>query len=93
MTSEHKRTLCRIASAVVLTVAALFLRIEGMPRLAAFCVPYLIAGYDVLWGALRNIIRGQVFDERFLMTVATVGAFAVGEYPEAAGVMIFFYFC
>lgn len=90
MTSEHKRTLCRIASAVVLTVAALFLRIEGMPRLAAFCVPYLIAGYDVLWGALRNIIRGQVFDERFLMTVATVGAFAVGEYPEAAGVMIFY---
>ena len=52
-----------------------------------FAVPYLIVGYDVLWGAMRNILHGQVFDEKFLMAVATLGAFAIQEYPEAAAVM------
>ncbi len=53
-------------------------------------VPYLVAGYDVLWNAIRNIFHGQIFDENFLMTLATVGAFAIGEYYEAVGVMIFY---
>ncbi|MCX7038700.1 MAG: heavy metal translocating P-type ATPase [Spirochaetes bacterium] len=56
----------------------------------AFLVPYLASGWPVLARALRNIARGRVFDENFLMTVATIGAFAIGELPEAAAVMIFF---
>ena len=55
-----------------------------------FLVPYLVIGWDVLWKAIRNIARGQVFDENFLMSVATVGALAIGEYPEAVAVMLFY---
>lgn len=90
MTKKQKRMVIRIVLAAVGCVIAYFIPVTGMWQLAVFCVPYLIAGYDVVWGALRNILRGQVFDERFLMTIATLGAFAVGEYPEAAGVMIFY---
>ncbi|MGH0051949.1 MAG: heavy metal translocating P-type ATPase, partial [Sphaerochaetaceae bacterium] len=56
----------------------------------AFLVPYAIIGYDVIWSAVRNIIRGQVFDENFLMALATVGALAIQEYPEAVAVMLFY---
>jgi len=59
-------------------------------RLAVFVAAYLILGGNVLLRALKNIARGQVFDENFLMSVATIGAFAIGEYPEAAGVMLFY---
>ncbi len=55
-----------------------------------FLVPYLVIGWDVLWKAIRNIARGQVFDENFLMSVATLGALAIGEYPEAVAVMLFY---
>ena len=58
--------------------------------LAIFIIPYLIIGYDILWKAIRNIIRGQVFDENFLMVIATFGAFFVGEYLEAVAVMLFY---
>lgn len=90
MTKKQKIVIFRIVASAVICVGAYFLPITGLLRLAVFCVPYLLVGYDVLWGALRNIIHGQIFDEKFLMTVATVGAFAVGEYPEAAGVMLFY---
>ena len=63
---------------------------RGILRLLLFLVPYLLAGGDVLWRALRNILRGQVFDENFLMAVATIGAFCIGEYPEAVLVMVFY---
>lgn len=66
--------------------------VEGIFRLLVFAVPYLASGWDVLWSAIRNIFHGQVFDEKFLMTVATLGAFGIGEYPEAAAVMIFYQF-
>jgi len=59
-------------------------------RLAVFVAAYLVLGGNVVLNALRNIARGQVFDENFLMSVATIGAFAIGEYPEAAGVMLFY---
>jgi Cd2+/Zn2+-exporting ATPase len=59
-------------------------------RLAVFIAAYLILGGNVILGALKNIARGQVFDENFLMSIATIGAFAIGEYPEAAGVMLFY---
>ena len=58
--------------------------------LLLYIVPYLIIGYDVLWRAVRNIIRGQVFDENFLMAIATIGAFVTGEYHEAVFVMLFY---
>jgi len=59
-------------------------------RLAVFIAAYLILGGDVVFWAIKNIARGQVFDENFLMSAATIGAFAIGEYPEAAGVMLFY---
>ena len=90
MNRKQKRVLYRIISAAVLTAAAWLLPLTGVWRLLAFLVPYAVIGWDVLWKALRNILHGQVFDESFLMAVATLGAFAVGEYPEAAAVMLFY---
>ena len=55
-----------------------------------FLIPYLVIGWDVLWKAVRNIMHGQVFDENFLMCVATIGALVIGEYPEAVAVMLFY---
>ena len=62
----------------------------GFVRLLIYLIPYLVIGWDVLWKAIRNIKNGQVFDENFLMSVATVGAFGCGEYPEAVAVMLFY---
>ena len=64
--------------------------IYSLPRLFLFLLPYLVIGWDVLWRAVRNIAHGQVFDENFLMALATVGALAIGEYPEAVFVMLFY---
>ena len=61
-----------------------------IPKFAVFLVSYLIIGGDVLISALKNILKGQVFDENFLMAIATVGAFAIGEYPEGVAVMLFY---
>ena len=58
--------------------------------MAAYIVSYAVIGWDVLWRAVRNICHGQVFDENFLMTLATVGAFLTGEYREAVAVMLFY---
>lgn len=90
MNKRQKRTVLRIILSAVLCVVAALLPLEGVWSFLAFLVPYLIIGYDVLWDALRNIARGQVFDEKFLMAIATVGAFAIAEYPEAAAVMLFY---
>lgn len=90
MSGKQKKNLLRIVLAAALTLIAALLPLEGGWRLAAFAAPYLAAGWDVLWDAARNIAHGQLFDEQFLMGLATLGAFAVGEYPEAAGVMIFY---
>ncbi len=90
MSRKQKKTLARIIIAAVLWVAAIFVPVEGIWVLAVFLVPYIIIGYDVLWGALRNILHGQVFDEKFLMAIATLGAFAISEYNEACAVMLFY---
>ena len=90
MTIRQKKTLIRIIAAFAVCIALYFIPLDGIWSLLLFCIPYLIAGYDVLRDAARNIIHGQIFDEKFLMAIATLGAFAVGEYPEAAGVMIFY---
>ena len=90
MTRKQKRMLIRIVASGVLFVAASVLPLSGWGRLAAFLVPYAVIGWDVLWRAVRNIAHGQVFDENFLMALATVGALAIGEYPEAVFVMLFY---
>lgn len=90
MTARQKKTLIRIISAIVLSFVVYFIPVDGIYRLLLFIVPYLVIGYDVLWSALRNIFHGQIFDEKFLMAIATIGAFATGEYPEASAVMIFY---
>ena len=90
MTRRQKKTLLRIVLAALLLIAAALLPVQGVWKALAFVVPYLVIGYDVLWSAVRGIAHGQVFDEKFLMAVATIGAFAIREYPEAAAVMLFY---
>ena len=90
MSRKQKTVLARIIISAVLCVVAGLLPIDGVWKLLAFSVPYLVIGYDVLWGAVRNIIHGQIFDEQFLMAIATLGAFAIEDYPEAAAVMLFY---
>ncbi len=90
MSRKQKKNLIRILVALVLFITVELLPLEGWWKLAAILVPYFIAGWDVLWGAIRGIAHGQVFDEKFLMAVATVGALASGEFSEAVAVMIFY---
>ena len=67
-----------------------FAKLPTLAELAFLIVAYVILGWDVVWQAVKNITRGQVFDEHFLMSVSTIGAFAIGEYPEAVAVMLFY---
>ena len=90
MSRKHKQMLIRIGVSAALLIACALSPLEGIWRLLAFLVPYAVIGWDVLWKAVRNIAHGQVFDENFLMSIATVGAFATGEYPEAVFVMLFY---
>ncbi len=91
MTSKQKKTLVRIVVASALTVALMILRPENRwLALGLYLIPYLIAGYDILRKAAKGIAHRQPFDECFLMAVATIGAFALGEYTEGAAVMIFY---
>ena len=94
MTRKQKKTLIRIIVSVVLTGVAWavdeIFGFEGWKALLLYIAPYLVIGNDVLWDAIRNIAHGQVFDEHFLMAIATVGAFGVGDYREASAVMIFY---
>ena len=96
MTKKQKKTRRRILTALGLFLAlelAEHLAPDALPGLAwpvLYLIPYGIIGWDVLWRAIRNIKNGQVFDENFLMSVATVGAFGCGEYPEAVAVMLFY---
>ena len=78
---DKKRTIRLAVGAVVYAI--------GM-ALTVLIVAYVILGWDVVWQAVKNITRGQVFDEHFLMSVSTIGAFAIGEYPEAVAVMLFY---
>ncbi len=90
MTRRQKKDLIRILTGGALLIAAALLPVEGLWALAVFLIPYFIVGWDVLWKAVRNIVHGQVFDENFLMGLATVGSLALGEYTEAVGVMLFY---
>ena len=90
MTRKQKKMLFRILLGAVCFAAALLLPLEGWLRLLSFLVPYAVIGWDVVWRAVRNISHGQVFDENFLMSLATIGAFFTGDYPEAVVVMLFY---
>lgn len=96
MTAKQKKMLIRIIIASVLLVALALSPITGYLRLALFLIPYFIVGYDILLKAAKGIANGRVFDENFLMTVATLGAIAIalydntGDYTEAVAVMLFY---
>ena len=94
LTRKQKKMLIRIIIAfallVVIAVVMHFIELPWWEELLIYAVPYVISGFDVLKTAFINLIHGQIFDEKFLMMVATVGAFATGEYPEASFVMLFY---
>ena len=95
MTRKQKRNLLRIVTAAAMMVLLHFLPVQGWLRFGLYLLPYLIAGYDVLADAAYGIVHGQVFDENFLMAVATVGALVLGithtgDYAEAVAVMVFY---
>ncbi len=91
MTKKQKKVLIRIIISAVLVLALQFIRVENpYVRLALFLIPYFIIGYDILRKAFLGIIHGKVFDENFLMAVATVGAILLGEYVEGTAVMLFY---
>ncbi len=97
MSRKQKKLLTRIIVAAVLFAGGLFLphdcetfSVVWFIRLGVFLAAYITAGWDVLWKAVRNIAHGQVFDENFLMAIASIGAMIIGEYSEGAAVMIFY---
>ena len=90
MNRKQKRMLARILVSAALLAALHFVPAEGWVRLALYLAPYLIIGYDVLRRAVLGVVHGEVFDENFLMAVATVGALALGEYGESVEVMVFY---
>ncbi|MBE6665322.1 MAG: cadmium-translocating P-type ATPase [Ruminococcaceae bacterium] len=89
MTHSQKIKLARILIGAALLLAVIMIPAEGLLKCALFLIPYLVVGYDTLWKALRGCLRGQFFDEDFLMAVASLGALIIGEYPEAVAVMLF----
>lgn len=90
MNKKQKKMLIRIIIAAVLIVAFSLLPAEGYLRFVLFMIPYLVIGYDILKKAFKGILNKQVFDENFLMAVATVGAILLGDYSEGVAVMLFY---
>ncbi len=90
MTRKQKKILYRIVTAGFLLVVLHFLPVGGYLRMALYLAPYLVIGYDILRKAVLGILHGEVFDENFLMAVATVGAIVLGEYAEGTAVMLFY---
>ena len=99
MNKKQKKMLIRILAAAAMMAVLAFIPAEGVLRFALYMVPYLTVGYDILWKALKGIKNRQVFDENFLMAVATVGAVLLaiyegsGDYTEAIAVMLFYQVC
>ncbi|MDO4542247.1 MAG: heavy metal translocating P-type ATPase [Bacillota bacterium] len=90
MNRKQKRMLARIIAALIVLIAAVLAPLNFPYDLVLFLVPYFLVGWDVLWRAIRNISHGSVFDENFLMSIATIGALCLGDYTEAVAVMLFF---
>ncbi|HHV39077.1 MAG TPA: cadmium-translocating P-type ATPase [Tepidimicrobium sp.] len=85
-----KRDIVRILVGAALFIIPLLFKLEGAPRFIIYAIAYLVVGMDILIRAARNIIAGQPFDEYFLMSIATIGAFIIREYPEGVAVMLFY---
>ena len=95
MTKKQKKMLVRIIVSATLMIGFAFLPIDGLPRFFLYLIPYVVIGYDILIKAVKGIWNRQIFDENFLMTVATVGAMVIGivddgDYLEAIAVMLFY---
>lgn len=86
----QKSLLLRISAAILVFISAFVFPLEGILKFIVYAIAYVLAGGDVILRAAKNIIKGQVFDENFLMGIATIGAFAIKEYPEAVMVMILY---
>ena len=90
MNKKQKKVIVRIVITTVLIIALKFLQVEGFLAFVLYMIPYLVIGYDILKKAWKGILNKQVFDENFLMAVATVGAILLGEYVEGTAVMLFY---
>lgn len=90
MTKKQKKVLYRIILSAVLMAVVLLLPFDGVLKAVLFLIPYLVIGYDILRKAVLGVIHGEVFDENFLMAVATIGAMCLGEYAEGVAVMLFY---
>ncbi|MCD8287275.1 MAG: cadmium-translocating P-type ATPase [Porphyromonadaceae bacterium] len=90
MEKEQKITIACIVSSIVLLLISFFSPLQENIRLILYSIAYLLVGAEIIVKAVRNLFHGELFDENFLMSVATLGAFAIGEYPEAVAVMLFY---
>ena len=90
MTRKQKHLLIRIIAAAVLFLAGSLLHLPEQAEMGIFLACYLVIGWDIVWKAITNILSGQVFDENFLMTIATIGALILGEHSEGVAVMLFY---
>lgn len=90
MNKKQKKVLQRIIIALICIIALEFIDVEGYLEFGLYMIPYLVIGYDILKKAIKGILNRQVFDENFLMAVATIGAIALGEYKEGVAVMLFY---
>lgn len=86
---EHKRTIATLASSTIILLIAPLLP-ASWAMISAYLISYLLVSYDVLWQSVQNIRHGELFDENFLMAIATIGALLLGDYPEAVAVMLFY---
>ncbi|WP_312101838.1 heavy metal translocating P-type ATPase [Lachnoclostridium sp.] len=87
---KHRKNLIRIIVSTAIFLLAILLPLPNIVTLLLYITAYIIIGYDVLWNAFRNVIRGHVLDENFLMSIATIGAFAIAKYDESIFVMLFY---
>lgn len=90
MTRKQRHLLTRIIVAAVLFLAGSLLHLPELAEMAVFLACYVVVGWDIVWKAITNILHGQVFDENFLMTIATIGALILGEHSEGVAVMLFY---
>ena len=91
MNQKMKKQLIRIIIAFLLVIVSFLIKFENeLYNNILYIIAYIIVGYDIVLKAIRNIFKGKVLDENFLMTVATIGAFCIKEFPEAVAVMLFY---
>ena len=86
---EGKIALAKIAISGILCLLGIFLNINEKFKFVIFLISYIIIGYDIVFKAIKNMFKGKVFDETFLMSIATIGAMLIGEFKEAVAVMLF----